>query len=486
MQEVSTPIEQIIALRKEKAAKLKGLGIDPYPASFKAELLISKIQEKYKGLKTGESSPEKISVCGRITARREMGKATFVDLIDTSGKIQGYLKADTVGTESFKIFKDLVDLSDFIAIKGSPFRTKSGELSIYADSWTFLSKALRPLPEKWHGLKDTETRYRQRYLDLIANSEVKEVFVQRSQVISTIRKELESLGFLEVETPMMQKIAGGAAAKPFITHHNALDMDLFLRIAPELYLKRLVTGGMERVFEIGRNFRNEGIDRDHNPEFTMLELYQAYADYGEMMKLCETLISVSAKKIGKELKTPFRRAKLFDLLKEFTGADLRPFVGTPEMKSLIKKFDLDVPQNTPEHKILDHIFDEKVIPHLKEPVFVMDYPALYSPLAKAKADDPFIAERFELYMDGKEIANAYSELNDPEEQRKRFELQVEAKKKGDEDAEPYDEDFIVALEHGMPPTGGLGIGIDRLVMVIGKIDSVREVILFPTLRPEVK
>ncbi len=458
MQETTTPIEQLIALRKEKAVKLKNLGINPYPAKSGYELPVKIIQEKYKDLKTGESSKDVVSVCGRITARREMGKATFIDLTDTTGKIQGYLKADTLGAENFKVFKDLVDLSDFISIKGAPFRTKSGELSIFAESWAFLSKALRPLPEKWHGLKDTETRYRQRYLDLISNEEVKEVFVKRSQVISTIRKELESLGFLEVETPIMQKIAGGAAAKPFITHHNALDMDLFLRIAPELYLKRLVTGGMERVFEIGRNFRNEGIDRDHNPEFTMLELYQAYSDYEGMMDLCERLILASAQKIGAELKTPFRRARLFSLLEEFTGQDLRPFVGSSEMKSLIKKFNLDIPQDTPEHKILDHIFDEKVIPHLKEPVFVMDYPALYSPLAKSKADDPFIAERFELYMNGKEIANAYSELNDPEEQRKRLALQQEAKKKGDEDAEPYDEDFVVALEHGMPPTGGLGIG----------------------------
>ncbi|MCX5781440.1 MAG: lysine--tRNA ligase, partial [Elusimicrobia bacterium] len=257
-----------------------------------------------------------------------------------------------------------------------------------------------------------------------------------------------------------------------------------LRIAPELYLKRLVTGGMEKVFEIGRNFRNEGIDRNHNPEFTMLELYQAFVGYEEMMKLCEKLVFVAANKIGSEIKIPFPRVKLFDLLKEYSGIDFRPFVGSPDMKTMIKKFSLDIPENTPEHKILDHIFNNKVLPNLKEPTFVLDYPSLYSPLAKSKSDDPFIAERFELYMGGMEIANAYSELNDPQEQKIRFEMQSEAKKKGDEEAEPYDDDFIVALEHGMPPTGGLGIGIDRLVMILTGIDSVREVILFPTLRPE--
>ena len=484
MEETSTPIGQIIEMRKEKAQKLKDAGMNPYPTVYPLDFPIAKVQEKYKDLKTGEMGTDKVSVAGRMIARREMGKAAFVDLTDYSGKVQAYFKADTVGQDSFKIFKDLIDLSDFIGVKGVPFRTRSGELSISVESWTVLSKALRPLPEKWHGLKDTETRYRQRYLDLIANSEVKEVFIKRSQIISTIRKELEARDFLEVETPIMQKIAGGAAAKPFITHHNALDIDLFLRIAPELYLKRLVTGGMERVFEIGRNFRNEGIDRGHNPEFTMLELYQAYVGYDEMMSLCEHLVFTAGQKIGSDIKIPFRKAKLFDLLQESVGEDFRPYVGTGMMKELIKKYSLDLAPNTPEHKILDHIFDEKVLPHLTEPTFVLDYPALYSPLAKSKAEDPFIAERFELYMDGREIANAYSELNDPQEQKKRFELQVEARKKGDEDAEPYDDDFIVALEHGMPPTGGLGIGIERLVMSLAKIDSIREVILFPTLRPE--
>ena len=484
MQETTAPIDQIIELRKEKAAKLKKAGMNPYPTKFPVDFPMKEIQARYKGLSAGETAKDKISVAGRIVARREMGKAAFIDLVDYSGKVQAYFKADAVGADSFKVFKELVDLSDFVGVKGSPFRTRSGELSISVESWAILTKALRPLPEKWHGLKDIETRYRQRYLDLIANSDVKEVFIKRSRIISVLRKELEARGFLEVETPMMQRIAGGAAAKPFVTHHNALDIDLYLRIAPELYLKRLVAGGMERVFEIGRNFRNEGIDRGHNPEFSMLELYQAYVGYEEMMALCESLIFAAAREIGLEIKVPFRKAKLFDLLKEYAGADLRPYVNSGEMKNLIKKFGLDIPDTAPEHKILDHVFDEKVLPNLKEPTFVIDYPASYSPLAKSKLDDPFIAERFELYMAGKEVANAYSELNDPEEQRKRFELQLEARKKGDEDAEPYDEDFVIALEHGMPPTGGLGIGIERLIMALAGIDSIREVILFPTLRAE--
>ncbi|MHB9155304.1 MAG: lysine--tRNA ligase, partial [Endomicrobiales bacterium] len=359
-----------------------------------------------------------------------------------------------------------------------------GELSIKVESWSVLSKALRPLPEKWHGLKDTETRYRQRYLDLIANPEVRDVFVKRSLAISTIRQELEKRSFLEVETPVLQSIAGGAAAKPFATHHNALGLNMYLRIAPELFLKRLVAGGLERVFEIGRNFRNEGIDRNHNPEFTMLELYQAYVGYNEMMDLAEQLIASAAARLGASLTVPFRRAKLFDLLREHTGMDLRQAMQSGELAAAAKKLHVEFPDNTPDKKLLDHIFDETVVPRLSEPTFVLDYPAEFSPLAKRKPDDPGIAERFELYMNGMEIANAYSELNDPQQQQQLFREQMEARKKGDEEAQDYDEDYIVALEHGLPPTGGLGIGIDRLVMVLTGTESVREVILFPALRPE--
>ena len=417
-----------------------------------------------------------------MVSRRDMGKASFADLTDSSGKIQAYFKADFIGADSFKIFKEFADISDFVGVKGTPFRTRSGELSIKVDSWSFLSKALRPLPEKFHGLKDTETRYRQRYLDLISNAEVKDIFVKRSRVISAIRRTLESKGFLEVETPILQPIAGGAAAKPFITQHNALGMELYMRIAPELYLKRLVVGGMEKVFEIGRNFRNEGIDRTHNPEFTMLELYQAFVDYNEMMNLSEQLISAAAAELGAKVEFPFRRAKLFDLIKQYSGLDLNPPFEPGALLKAARSLKIDVPDNTPEKKILDHIFDKTVQPHLNEPCFVTDFPAVFSPLAKTRVDNSAIAERFELFIKGKEIANAYSELNDPQEQRKRFIEQVKDKDKGDDEAQPYDEDFILALEHGLPPTGGLGIGIDRLIMVLGDIDSIREVILFPQMR----
>lgn len=484
MNEIISPIDQIVAARKEKILKLKESGINPYPASYPAATSANEIQQRFKELPIGGSSEESVSAVGRIISRRDMGKASFVDITDISGKIQLYFKADFIGIDSFKIFKDLVDISDFIGVKGTPFRTKSGELTLKVEKWDMLSKSLRPLPEKWHGLKDVETRYRQRYLDLISNSEVKELFIKRSKVLSSLRRELENRGFLEVETPIMQPIAGGAAAKPFVTHHNALDMRLFLRIAPELYLKRLVVGGLERVFEIGRNFRNEGIDRTHNPEFTMLELYQAYADYTDMMNICEQLISAAGELLGTPVSTPFKRIKLFDALKEHTGLDLTPPAAEGTYLKAARELGIDIPDNTPEKKILDHIFEKTVQPHLIEPCFVLDYPSVYSPLAKTKAGQPQIAERFELFVKGREIANAYSELNDPQEQRQRFKEQVMEKNKGDDEAQEYDEDYIIALEHGLPPTGGLGIGIDRLVMTLCDIDSVREVILFPQLRKE--
>ena len=477
-------INTIISQRKNKADMMRTAKIDPYPARVKIDHKIAHVRQKFENLQKEEFSQQQVSVAGRMVSRREMGKASFIDIVDGTGRIQVYVRKDQVGEDDFKIFKEMSDLSDIVLVTGVAFRTKTGELSLKADKFSIATKAFRPLPEKWHGLKDTETRYRQRYLDLIANPEVKEVFVKRSAIISSIRKKLEELGFIEVETPILQTLAGGANAKPFVTHHNALDMDLFMRIAPELFLKRLVVGGMERVFEIGRNFRNEGIDRNHNPEFTMMELYQAYADYNDMMDLTETLIKNAAETIGSKINLNFRRAKLFDLIKEYTGLELLQYVGTGKMYEQVKHLNLDVAPDAGDQKVLDAVLDEKVIPNLQQPTFVTDYPAIYSPLTKVKFEQPEIAERFELYINGMEICNAYSELNDPHLQKIRFQQQMEAKVKGDEEAQPYDADYINALEQGLPPTGGLGIGIDRLVMILTQSESIREVIFFPTMRPE--
>ena len=479
-----TPIEQIIRQRKQKARDFTNSGINPYPAKYALDKNNANIQKEFIYLEKEQVADVKVKAAGRVITYRNMGKAAFLDIRDGFAKIQIYVRADKIGEDQYELFKNAVDTSDIIAVEGVPFRTKTNELSVMVEKWTMLTKALRPLPEKWHGLKDTETRYRQRYLDLIANSEVKDIFVKRSMVISAIRHKLEELGFIEVETPVLQSLAGGANARPFITHHNALDIDLFLRIAPELFLKRLVVGGMDRVFEIGRNFRNEGIDKNHNPEFTMLELYQAYADYNDMMDVSEALIKTAAKKIGSTINLEFKRAKMFDLIKEYTGLDLFSYIESGKMFEQVKHLNLDLLENASDEKTLDRLFNEKVVPNLKNPTFVMDYPAVYSPLSKVKFDQPEIAERFELYINGMEIGNAYSELNDPELQKIRFAQQMEAKKKGDEEVMPYDEDFIFALEQGLPPTGGLGIGIDRLVMVLTGVESIREVIMFPAMRPE--
>ncbi|MDR2666147.1 MAG: lysine--tRNA ligase [Endomicrobium sp.] len=479
----STPIEYIIQLRKQKAEDFVNSGINPYPAKYALNKNNSDIQKDFVFLERGQMLDVKVNAAGRVMTYRNMGKVAFLDIKDGYAKIQIYVREDKIGVDQYKLFKNMVDMSDIIAVEGVPFKTKTNELSIMAEKWTMLTKAFRPLPEKWHGLKDVETRYRQRYLDLIMNSEVKDIFVKKSLIISSIRHKLEELGFVEVETPILQSLAGGANAKPFITHHNTLNTDLFLRIAPELFLKRLIVGGMDKVFEIGKSFRNEGIDKNHNPEFTMIELYKAYADYNDMMDIAETLIKTAAKKIGSNVNLEFRRVKMFDLVKEYTGLDLLPYIEDKKMFELVKHLNLNLPEDASNKKILDQVFEEKIIPNLKNPTFVIDYPAIYSPLSKVKFNQPEIAERFELYISGMEIGNAYSELNDPELQKKRFIQQMEIKRKEcDEEIMPYDEDFIFALEQGLPPTAGLGIGIDRLVMILTRVESIREVIMFPTMR----
>jgi len=487
--------EQYLQQRREKLEKLRQMGIDVYPRSFLYTKTLDQVQQEYR-----EKSAEELEalhvrerVCGRITAIRGHGKVGFLNLRQENGQIQVYVRKDNVG-DQFGIYECL-DTGDFLGVEGELFKTKTGELTIKAEQLIFLSKALRPLPEKWHGLQDVELRYRQRYLDLIANPDVRKVFEIRSKMIAEMRRYFDSRGFIEVETPMMQVIAGGALARPFQTHHNALDMDLFMRIAPELYLKRLTIGGLERVYEINRNFRNEGISTMHNPEFTMLEFYIAYYDYNMLMDLTEDLITnLAIQVLGKEeleyegkqisLKRPWRRLPMRQGLMEIGGLsaemlDQETLLRTKARESGVK----DVDQLSPG-KLWGELFEKLVEPHLSGPVFVIDYPRDLSPLSKSKPDQPGIVERFELYIAAMEIANAYSELNDPEEQRKRFEQQLRSHAVGDDVPHSMDEDYVLALQHGMPPTGGEGIGIDRLAMLFTGSSSIREVILFPLLKPQ--
>ncbi len=422
---------------------------------------------------------------------RKMGKAAFLTIKDSTAKIQLYIKQDLVGDENYKTF-ELFDIGDFIGVEGTVFKTKTGETTVKVEKFQLLSKSLRGLPEKWHGLKDVETRYRQRYLDLISNDEVTEIFKKRAKIVSSIRNYLDGNGFIEVETPMMQAIPGGAAAKPFITHHNALDIDLYLRIAPELYLKRLIVGGLDRVYEMGRTFRNEGISIRHNPEFTILEVYQGYADYNDMMLLCKNIIQETARAInvskvllGEKEIDLFGDWKRLSIETAFTEAGINfvDIFSEDKLKKLGQEFEIENYQKIPTRKIFDHLFDKLVKPKLTEPTFVVDWPKFLCPLAKSKFERPEIAERFELYIAGEELANAYSELNDPVEQKKRFEEQVKEREKGDDEAEFLDDDYVKALEYGMPPTGGLGIGIDRLVILLTQQESIKDVILFPLLKP---
>jgi len=429
-----------------------------------------------------------------VITLRPMGKALFAHLQDATGKLQIYLRQDIMGEASFKDFEEIVDPGDLLGVRGRLFRTNTGELTVEVKEWVLLAKSLHPLPEKWHGLKDVEVRYRQRYLDLIANEHARRVFFLRSRLISEIRRFLDSKGFLEVETPILQPIASGANAKPFITYHNYLEQNLYLRIAPELYLKRLIVGGINRVYELGKNFRNEGVDTTHNPEFTMLEFYCAYWDYKDLMVFTEELFSyllnqlVGGLKItyqgkGLDFTPPFKRYRYFELLEEKTGKDKDFFLKDVEgLRKLAKEVGVPKAETLTHAKLIDKVFDLLVEDELWGPCFVIDFPKLLSPLAKTHREDPDLVERFELFVAGKEIANAYTELNDPVEQKERFLEQLKEKEMGDEEAMAMDEDFIRALEYGMPPTAGEGIGIDRLVMLLADVDSIREVILFPALR----
>jgi lysyl-tRNA synthetase class 2 len=472
---------QLERQRQEKLSRIRELGIDPYGDKYEGAEQAGDIKGRFK-----DGDESQVAKCaGRIVLLRDIGKLIFVTLRDWSGTIQLGLSQKLMG-EQWPLVK-LLELGDIIGASGKLGKTKTGEITIWADSVTLLSKSLLPPPEKFHGLADIDLRYRQRYVDLWANPEVMELFKKRSSIVATIREFFGSRGFLEVETPMMQQQAGGAAARPFVTHHNTLDMELFLRIAPELFLKRLLVGGMEKVFEINRNFRNEGLSREHNPEFTMLELYQAYADYNVMMDLTEELICVLVKKYcdGEQIKfgeetinfsKPWRRATYAELLKEYGGCDPDDL---PSVGAKAKELGLDVTEMDPV-VVIDKVFEATVEGNLVNPTFVVDYPAALCPLTKRKKDNPKYAERFELYIAGMEIANAYTELNDPAVQEENFKIQLRGQ---EETMAKMDTDFITALKYGMPPAGGLGIGIDRLVMILTGATSIRDVVLFPLLRP---
>jgi len=476
----------LLGVRLEKIKELRSSGIDPFGKKFPVKQSTAEIAADFSAFEGKE-----VVIAGRLLAKRGHGKASFGDLQDFSGRIQIYARLDDLGSDSYELYKKL-DIGDIIGVKGRVFRTKRQEITVAVKSFEILSKSLRPLPEKWHGLKDVDLRYRQRYLDLMVNPEVREVFLKRIEIIRVIRYYLEERGFLEVETPMMQPVAGGAAARPFITHHNALDMELYLRIAPELYLKRLLIGGFEKVFEINRNFRNEGISTKHNPEFTMLELYQAYGDCQDMMDIAEGVISTAARQVlgamkityaGREIDftLPWTRLSMLDAVQRYTGKDFGHFDAERALRQAAE-LDVEVPQEAAWGQILNAVFEAYVEDKLIQPTFITGHPVEVSPLAKRNPHNPRLTDRFELFINSWELANAFTELNDPLDQRKRFEQQMAERERGDEEAHAMDEDYITALEYGMPPAGGLGIGIDRLVMILTNSISIRDVILFPTMR----
>ncbi|MUG73415.1 MULTISPECIES: lysine--tRNA ligase [Paenibacillus] len=491
---VELELNELLQIRRNKLDELRGLGVDPFGQKFDRTHHAADIVKAYESQSKEELEAlgVEVSIAGRIMQKREMGKAGFAHLQDITGKIQIYVRADTVGETPYKAY-DLLDIGDLIGVRGTVFKTKTGELSIKAKSVEVLSKSLLPLPEKYHGLKDVELRYRQRYVDLIMNQDVQQTFITRSRIIQSMRRYLDSRGYLEVETPTLHAIAGGAAARPFITHHNALDMQLYMRIAIELHLKRLIVGGMEKVYEIGRVYRNEGISTRHNPEFTMIELYEAYADYQDIMKLTEEMIAHIAQEVlgsttisyqGQEinLAPPWRRVTMVDAIKEVVGVDFSVEMSDEEAHRLAKEHKVPVePMMTFGH-IVNQFFETFVEETLIQPTFITGHPVAISPLAKKSSKDPRFTDRFELFIVAREHANAFTELNDPIDQRERFEAQLVEKEQGNDEAHEMDEDFIRALEYGMPPTGGLGIGIDRLVMLLTDAPSIRDVLLFPLMR----
>jgi lysyl-tRNA synthetase, class II len=456
--------------RRAKLERLREQGIDPFPHEFEGVTPIAVVHAAHDGLADGEETDAEYRIAGRLTGRRGHGGAAFLDLQDRSGKLQIHAKRDVLGEESFETLTSL-DLGDLLGVDGTAFKSRRGELSLRATSWTLLAKSLRAPPEKFHGLEDVETRYRHRELDLLANEETRELFILRSRIVRAMRRWLDERGFLEVETPILQPLYGGALARPFVTHHNALDREFFLRIADELYLKRLIVGGLERVYEIGKDFRNEGISHKHNPEFTMLEWYEAHADYNDIAARLEELISYVAAEVDYDgpidFSPPWRRVTLRDAILEKTGVDIAKD---------------ELPGEGTWGKRVDDLLSKQVEPDLHDPTFILDYPKELSPFAKDHRSEPGLVERFEAYAGGMEFANAFSELNDPDEQRARFEQQRADEAAGDEETQPYDEDYVRALEYGMPPTGGIGIGIDRLVMLLSGRSSIREVVLFPAMR----
>ncbi|MFL5830133.1 MAG: lysine--tRNA ligase [Solirubrobacteraceae bacterium] len=475
----------VFAARRQKLDALRAAGVEPFPHEFAGVEPIAAVRTAHAGLSAGEETDVSHRVAGRLAARRGQGKMAFLDLVDRSGRIQLQARVDELDAEGMERLLGL-DLGDLIGVDGVAFVSRRGELSLRVTDFELLAKSLRPPPEKHHGLTDVETRFRHRELDLIANEDARQLFITRARVVSAIRRFLDGEGFVEVETPVLQPLYGGALARPFTTHHNALDREFYLRIATELYLKRLIVGGLERVYELGKDFRNEGVDSTHNPEFTMLEWYEAYADYRDVAERCEKLVSFVAAEMGYsgeiDLAPPWRRETLTDAIRERTGIDILELSERDALAEAMRSRGLTAPPDDTWPQLVDELLSKHVEPTLKQPTFLLDYPVELSPFAKRHRSDPRLVERFEAYIDGMEFANAFTELNDPDEQRARFESQRALARAGDEEAQPYDESFIQALEHGMPPTGGIGIGIDRLVMALTGRRSIREVVLFPAMR----